>query len=55
MQERSLDLGEGTGTKADAVQAVLQPVGALGFGILCLVSHGKAAGRSDPRPNPGKL
>lgn len=44
---------EGTENKAAAVEAVLQPVGSLGFGILCLECHGKAAGRSDPKPNHG--
>lgn len=55
MEKRNLDLREGTGNKADAIKAVLQPVGSLGFGILCLECHGKVAGRSDLRPNPGKL
>lgn len=53
MEERNLHLREGTENKADAVEAVLQPLGSLGFGILCLECHGKAAGRSDPKPNHG--
>lgn len=55
MEERNFHLREGTENKADTVEAVLQAVGSLGFGILCLECHGKAAGISDPKPNRGNL